>query len=248
MKYLFNSRIATHIVFWIVYYFFFSLLWVKNGDYQASFFLEFVLLPVRIGAVYFTIYTLLPRYLLQKKFTLFGIGYLTVLIIGAILQRLSFYFFIEQNSALDIQQLFDLALIIRAIVLINTTVLLLLSVKILLLYFEEKDSERDTSKIIEIKADKRYYKVRSNQILYLEGLGNYVTYHLKGDKKVISYVSLKKANELLPDSFLRIHKSYVINTDNIISYNQESVEMISGFYLPISNSYKSVLALLQAAN
>lgn len=54
--YIFNSRIVTHISFWVLYYLLFSFIWASNKDYLASFFLEFVLLPIRVMAVYFTIY------------------------------------------------------------------------------------------------------------------------------------------------------------------------------------------------
>ncbi len=126
--------------------------------------------------------------------------------------------------------------------LINTTALLLLAVKILFLYFEEKDfNDSPVNPIVEIKSDKRFYKVNANEILYLEGLGNYITYHLKNEKKIISYTSLKKALEKLPSSFKRIHKSYVVNSENLISYNQESIEIKQGKFLPIGNSYKDVI-------
>ena len=100
---------------------------------------------------------------------------------AALLQRLAIHFFIDRNLEFDIVAVFDPSLSVRAFVLINTTVLLLLSVKILLLYFDNLDDRASKQQdIIEIKSDKRFYKINANEILYLEGLGNYVTYHLRG--------------------------------------------------------------------
>ncbi len=165
-----------------------------------------------------------------------------MLFIGGALQRFSIYFFLEQNTQFNLVEILNISLILRAAVLINTTVLLLLAVKILFLYFEERASKNDGAiKTVEIKSDKRYYKVNADEILYLEGLGNYTTYHLRTEKKIISYISLKKALEKLPSSFKRIHKSYVVNSQNLISYNQESIEIKPGKFLPIGNSYKDVV-------
>ena len=165
---------------------------------------------------------------------------------AALLQRLAIHFFIDRNLEFDIVAVFDPSLSVRAFVLINTTVLLLLSVKILLLYFDNLDDRASKQQdIIEIKSDKRFYKINANEILYLEGLGNYVTYHLRGGNKIISYISLKKALELLPGSFTRIHKSYVVNSSCIYSYNHDSVEILPKLYLPIGNAHKSVIEEFQ---
>ena len=94
--YLFNSRIATHVLFWMAYYVLFGLIWVGDKGYMASFYLEFVLLPTRILAVYITIYFLLPQYLLQKKYTHFLLGYGIVLLVGGLLQRVFIHLFYEE--------------------------------------------------------------------------------------------------------------------------------------------------------
>lgn len=238
MNYLFGSRVLTHILFWIGYFLLFGYIWEKGDGYGASYFLEFVLLPIRIGVSYAAMYWLLPRVLLKKQFLRFVLYFLLLLLIGAMMQRFFIHFFYEQNSTFEPEKILALSEVLRAVILINSTALFLLALKILKLYFEERAINQpihDAS--IEVKSDKRFYRLHPMDILYLEGLGNYVTYYLKDGSKIIGYNSLKNANSELPDYFVRIHKSFVVNGQAVISYDKISVEIRKNKFLPIGNSY-----------
>ncbi|MEM8893291.1 MAG: LytTR family DNA-binding domain-containing protein [Bacteroidota bacterium] len=239
--YLFGSRILSHAIFWLCYFLAFGFIWAKDGNYLSSYFLEFILLPIRVGVVYLTLYWLMPKYLLEKRFAAMLMSYSALLLSAAIIQRLFTYFFYEQHPIVDLAVLFDPSSVFRAAILINTTVLLLGALKVLWLFFEEKDkNETAITRMIEIKSDKRFYRIDPNEIMFIEGLGNYVTYYLIGDQKIIRYSSMKEALGELSDDFVRIHKSFIINRSQIRSYNQENVEIMDK-YLPIGNSYKGVL-------
>ena len=93
--YLFGSRIATHSIFWVVYYLLFGLIWVGEEGYLASFYLEFVLLPIRILAVYITLYYLLPQFLLKRRYRDFFLGYGITLLLGACCKGYSYTFFMK---------------------------------------------------------------------------------------------------------------------------------------------------------
>ncbi|WP_020527721.1 LytR/AlgR family response regulator transcription factor [Flexithrix dorotheae] len=236
--YLFGSRILTHVLFWVSYFLLFGFIWANENNYFQSYFLEFILLPIRIGAVYITIYVLLPKNLLPKKYISFGWQYLLLLLISGVLQRVFIYFFYETILQLPHSPLFDLNGILRAIILVNSTVIFVGAAKILELFHQERELNQNLKKpdqIIDIKADKRIFRISTDEIQYLEGLGNYVTYQLTGDQKLIAYTSLKEALKNLPAHFLRIHKSYIINKNHIRSYNNENVE-IAGKLLPIGKA------------
>lgn len=92
-----------------------------------------------------------------------------------------------------------------------------------------------------VKADYKLYRIDYNNLLYIEGQSEYVTFHLKEKKRITAYYSLKKLEEELPaDSFIRIHKSYIVSLSNI-----ESVEgnllTIAGEKLAIGKNYKDSL-------
>lgn len=60
----------------------------------------------------------------------------------------------------------------------------------------------------------------------IKGLGNYVEIHTTAHKKHISYKSLKDLIESLPQEFMRVHNSYIVNLNNIESF--EDNQLISG--------------------
>lgn len=87
-----------------------------------------------------------------------------------------------------------------------------------------------------LKADHKFHKIFYNDILYIEGLKEYVTFYI-ADKKIIVLESLKKLEETLPSStFMRIHKSYLINTDKVKTLYGNQV-LIGEKYIPIGKSY-----------
>lgn len=218
---MFNSRIATHGIFWVLYYVLFGLIWVGEEGYLASFYLEFMLLPIRILAVYVTIYFLLPRFLLKRKFLSFILGYAMTMLLGGILQRIFIYLFYEELLLNDPSLgLLNFMAVIRAIVLINTTVLFVLGIKLFQLWsIEHEKNTGPQSEILEIKSNRRMHRVPLKDILYVEGLGNYVTYHLADKSKITSYGSIKGTLQQLPGNFRRVHKSYIVNKEHIKSYD-----------------------------
>ena len=235
--YVFNSRIATHIVFWVLYYVFFSFLWSQNGNLFRSFELEFILMPIRMATSYLSLYLLIPRLLAKEKVLPFISSYLLLVFIGGMIQRILTYYFHEFFFPGD-SPLFSITMIIRSIVLINSTVMFLSALKVYKLWMEERRLlKKSDEEALEIRSEKRFYKVLPSNILYLEGLGNYLTIYLKNGKSLISYLTLKEAESLLNTHFKRIHKSFIINTREIDSYNNENVE-IKGRIIPIGKSYE----------
>ena len=190
--YLFGLRPLTHVVFWLTYYVVFSLVWVKPElGYFASFYLEFVLLPVRILAVYSMIYWLIPQFLMTQQYRKFIVSYLLLLLVASSLQRLSDHFFYQQLLLGQQGSLLDFSGWLRSIILINSTVIFLAAIKVFQLYLlkqqelielrrtlEALESEGVDS-TIELKANRRTHHIKVSQILYVEGMGNYVSYHLK---------------------------------------------------------------------
>lgn len=98
-----------------------------------------------------------------------------------------------------------------------------------------------TGEFLFIKSNKKMIRVDLGDILFIEGLGDYIRIQLK-EKKVISNLSMKKMMELLPgDSFMRIHKSYIIAVNKIESIEGNMVE-INKIRLPVGSNYRTELA------
>ena len=98
---------------------------------------------------------------------------------------------------------------------------------------------------IYVKENKKVVKVHLSDILYVEGLSEYVQIYTP-DKKIITKTSMTNMAEKLPeDRFMRIHKSFIVSLSKIEAFTSSSIE-VPGKELPIGRSYKnSVLDVLQ---
>jgi len=98
---------------------------------------------------------------------------------------------------------------------------------------------------IYVKENKRIVKLLLNEILYIEGLSEYVKIYTD-DKKIVTKTSMTSMEEKLSDSdFVRIHKSYIVSLPKIEAFTSSSIE-VSGKELPIGRSFKNkVMGTLQ---
>lgn len=198
---------------------------------------KFVVLPIRICASYLVMYLFIPRFLLRNETIKFVLIYGLVIILAGLLQRLFIYFFHELFFSNEIQSIFYFRSVLKAMILINTTVIFLSSIKMFQYWKVEQGKNKKVKELVKIKADKRIFRIDPSDIIYVEGLGNYVVFYLKDKKKLISYNSLKEAQKLFPEKLIRIHKSFVVNKDWILSYNSENVEVVDKI-LPIGKNVK----------
>lgn len=98
---------------------------------------------------------------------------------------------------------------------------------------------------IYVKENKKVIKLHLNEILYVEGLSEYVQIYTER-KKIITKTSMTNMQEKLPEaSFMRIHKSFIVSMAKIEAFTSHSID-VPGKELPIGRSYKkSVLKALQ---
>ena len=90
-----------------------------------------------------------------------------------------------------------------------------------------------------LKTDYRIVKVSIPDIVYIEGMSEYLKVWMEGEAKpIITLLSMKKIEERLPDYFMRIHRSYIINLTKIQEVNKNRVIMGPDTYLPIGDLYK----------
>ena len=88
-----------------------------------------------------------------------------------------------------------------------------------------------------VRENKRYVKVNYRDILYFEGLGEYIQIFTR-DKKIVTKQGLNDLEKKLPPSnFFRIHKSHIVNLSKIESFTAQTIE-VPGKKLTIGRSYK----------
>lgn len=92
-----------------------------------------------------------------------------------------------------------------------------------------------------VKSDYKLIKLSFDDILYINGLKDYVKVYLKNGTTVTSLMNMKKMDELLPHpEFLRIHRSYIANMPKIDAVDR--FRLVYGKeFIPISESYKDAV-------
>jgi len=89
---------------------------------------------------------------------------------------------------------------------------------------------------IYVKSDKKMIRVALEDILYIEGLKDYVKLHLP-DKSIITYRTLTYFEEKLSSRlFLRVHRSYIVALNHISAFTTANIE-IGRVVIPIGKAY-----------
>jgi len=85
-----RHRIIKHAFFWLIYIFLNSMMYGQyNGDYLLQLKLQLYYLPAILGATYLTLYILIPRYLVNKNYTLFSIWCIITALFFSLIQRIN---------------------------------------------------------------------------------------------------------------------------------------------------------------
>lgn len=89
-----------------------------------------------------------------------------------------------------------------------------------------------------IHADYSLMKIMLEDILYIEGLKDYIKIHVRNQKfPIVCRMTMKLISEKLPsDAFLRIHKSFIVSLKKIESIRNQKVK-IGENHIPLSDSY-----------
>ncbi|MEL6559329.1 MAG: LytTR family DNA-binding domain-containing protein [Bacteroidota bacterium] len=89
---------------------------------------------------------------------------------------------------------------------------------------------------IYVNANKKFVKVLFNDILYIESMKDYIKIHTVSNQ-VVTKDKLSAFEEKLPDHFIRLHRSFLVNMREITAFTAMDVE-IGKKEIPIGNSYK----------
>lgn len=89
-----------------------------------------------------------------------------------------------------------------------------------------------------VKADRKIFRVDFSDILYVEGLKDYVVIHTE-NQKIITAMNIKTINEQLPSKFfVRVSKSYIINVQKVTAFDNNTL-LIMKQEIPIGNNYRN---------
>ena len=94
-----------------------------------------------------------------------------------------------------------------------------------------------------VNANKRMVRMAFKDILFVDSIKDYVRIHTQNDT-VITKDKISTFMQRLPSYFLRVHRSYIINTKKIASLTSKDVTLIDGKEIPIGASYKGIIKLI----
>lgn len=113
-------------------------------------------------------------------------------------------------------------------------------------YYEVRDKNSEErigqADFFFIKADNKLVKIMLDEVLFAEGLQNYVCIHTS-TKKYITYLTFKAMEEYLPaDRFIKVHKSYILAAAKITSIEGNEI-VVEGHRIPVSRNLKDDVML-----
>ena len=89
-----------------------------------------------------------------------------------------------------------------------------------------------------IKSDYKIHRINLSEILYIEGMREYVRIHLEHKKSLMPLISFKKLESKLPaNSFMRVHRSYIVNLKKITTVERSRI-LFDDKPIPVGDQYK----------
>ena len=99
-------------------------------------------------------------------------------------------------------------------------------------------SENFRQQYLFIRADYHLIKINFNDILYIEGLDDYMKIHLANNKIIVARLTMKSILEKLQaKNFMRVHRSFIVPLDKIENIGNHSIS-INSIKIPIGSTYK----------
>ncbi|MFY0686989.1 MAG: response regulator transcription factor [Cyclobacteriaceae bacterium] len=92
-----------------------------------------------------------------------------------------------------------------------------------------------------VRVDGRFVRIELQQVLYIESLGDYVTFYTDDGKRYIVHSTIKNIDaKITNDNFLKVHRSYVINLSKVVDIEDTNL-VIKDKVIPISRVHRKIL-------
>lgn len=90
-----------------------------------------------------------------------------------------------------------------------------------------------------LKSEYKILRINLESIRYIESMREYIRIHLENEPAVMTLMSLKKMEEFLPSkNFMRVHRSFIVNTDKIMTVERNRIVFDGKTYIPVSEPYR----------
>jgi len=235
----------------IIYWLFVTLILILvfgagSGSYiNAFYFISFLVPVVLVTSWYFNNY-LIPYYLLRKKYGRFIIlTFFAVIISLDMIMIIVFIAFIligrYQPDQLEnlITQFYNFPAILYLTIITNTFFNLAHD------YLEIAENMKDlnanknnySNGHLIVRSNRQTRKISYSTINYIESMSDYIIIRTSDNQKIISRERISRIEPRLPSQFIRIHRSFIVNLEEVVSFTHDQIS-VSGMNLPISRTYK----------
>ncbi len=93
-----------------------------------------------------------------------------------------------------------------------------------------------------VRTDCKWVRIKTDTIRYIQGLSDYLRLVLEDNSKpLVTYATFAQMKKCLPDHFLQVHRSWIVNTRQIQEIERARIIMDKETYIPIGDSYKEEL-------
>ncbi len=209
-------------------------------------------LPIVLATSYLFNYVIVPKYYLTRRYARFAFytfctaivsWYLEILVLVFAYVSLANYSYIIPNSSLVVR----VAIILYMLVFVGSFLLMINQIienrQVIQGLIDEKEKMKRS--FLEVMSNRKMTKIPYDEIIYIESLSDYIKVITIKDE-IRSKEKISKLSDRLPDIFIRIHRSYIINTEKITEHSLDQV-LVDGYELNIGRSYrKAVKELLNS--
>lgn len=241
-----KKSLLKHIIYWgsilILLTLIFGFSWESH---LLSFYFSALLLPIVIVTTYFFNSYLVPKYLLAGRYKIFTLYLIYTLIVSLYLEMLvslfSFVAIAKMNKeVVDLEgiSIFILGITLYLIVLVTSFIQLVIRFqnKEKLIAFLKSENEKNKQESIMVKVNRKNHLVLLNELAYIESLNDYVKL-VTTDSEFITREKITSLNNKLPAKFIRIHRSFLINSEKVNSFTTSEISILNTT-LPISRTFK----------
>jgi len=245
-------------IYWLIVIIILMLIYgLRSVNIINTFYFISFLVPIALVTSWYFNTILVPKYLLKKRYKRFiSLGLVSLIISLDLMMVFVFIAFIllaryqpDQLGELT-KQYYSFPAVLYLTVIINgffnlaqDYLRIAEDIKVLK---EQKNGHE--SGHLKVRSNRQYSIIKYNLIDYIESMSDYVIIRTKENQSIITRETISRLEQRLPSQFLRIHRSYIVNLDNIDSFNREQIS-ISGKDLPISRTYKKkVLEILKTTD
>ena len=215
----------------------------KGHSFGKVFYFITSLLPVVIGTSYYVNNKLIPEFLLRGKSGVFVLYAIYTIIISLYLQYLVIFIaliiftsFQFGNPSLLSLNIGNLSLTMYLLVLIKVIIEIIQKLSEKETIIKSLENTKEFAEKIVIRYNRVNHSIFLSNILYIESLSDYIKV-VTLDDEIVTKERISTINNRLPPYFKRIHRSFIVNSQKVNSYNSEFIT-VEGSQIPISRTYK----------